>query len=82
MNVHQIRWLCHSRENTPEGYRLQEFCGQYDFREYVRTPTRNQYLLDLILTDVENHITSFTLTEISDHLCTAISFSLKTTTAP
>ena len=58
---------------------MQGFCGQYGFRECMRKPTRGNYLLDLILTDLETQIILYTLPAISDHLCTAISFSLKIT---
>ena len=48
MNVHHIRWLKHSRENSPEGIALQEFSSKFGFKQCVREPTRGIYLLDLI----------------------------------
>ena len=79
MNVHQIRWLEYSRENSPEGAALESFCGDFGFRECIRQPTRNEYLLDLMLTDIDGRIKSEVLPKIADHLCTCVRFSLNIT---
>ena len=53
MNVHQISWLRHSSGDTPEGRELQAQSGECNFRQMVRSPTRGEYLLDLVLSDLE-----------------------------
>ena len=76
MNVHQIKWLLHSRRNSPEGFALETFCKKYGLHECVRKPTRGKNLLDLILTDMEQ-VKADVLPAITDHLCTQVCFSLK-----
>ena len=47
LNIHQIRWLTFSRDNTPEGGMLELFATNHGFREVIKQPTRGKYLLDL-----------------------------------
>ena len=48
------------QKNTPEGKALQRTCEELGLRQQVREPTRkeettgNEYLLDLVLTDLED----------------------------
>ena len=51
----------------------------FGFRECICVLTRGEYLLDLILTDIDSNITSSTLPAISDHLCTSMCFDLQVT---
>jgi hypothetical protein len=53
MNVHHTKWLRRSARNSPEGEELQTFCVDEGMQQLVREATRENYLLDLILTDVE-----------------------------
>ena len=52
MNVHHARWLIHSNGISSEGRLLKELCENHGLIQIVREPTRNQYLLDLYLTDI------------------------------
>ena len=52
VNVHSKRWLKHSSGETPEGTRLHEICQDEGLKQIVREPTRNEYLLDLVMTDI------------------------------
>ena len=66
LNVHHVNWLVHSGETTPSGRRLYEFCQRYGFIQTVRDPTREDNLLDLVLTDL-NCLKSSVLPGVSDH---------------
>ena len=60
LNIHQIRWLTYSRENTPEGGMLESFAAKFGFVEIIKQPTRGHYLLDLFLTDFSgSFVTNF-----------------------
>ena len=52
MNVHNASWLKYSSGTSYEGRRLQEVCSDNGLIQQVRSPMRNQYLLDLVLTDI------------------------------
>jgi hypothetical protein len=67
LNVHQQRWLTFSSDNSPEGDCLQNFCADYGFTERVRAPTRGDYILDLLLTDLHVDIRVQVLPGVSDH---------------
>ena len=68
MNVHQGKWLHFSRRaRTLEGDRLQEIASEYDLRQMVRNPTRNEYLLDLLLTDIPDYFSTNVKPPIADH---------------
>ena len=73
MNVHQLRLLTHSRENTPEGNMLHSFAVENGFSEVIKQPTRSIYLLDLFLTDFTGAYKTRVLPSISDHMCTQMS---------
>ena len=51
MNVHHVGWLTYSSGTTPEGRELYSWCLGSGFEERVGKPTREEYLLDLALTD-------------------------------
>ena len=53
MNVHHKKWLWKSSRNSAEGEALQKFCSESGMQQLVREATREQYLLDLVLSDVE-----------------------------
>ena len=70
LNVHQIRWLHFSRENTPEGFLLESFAANNGFTERICQPTRGKHLLDLFLSDFTGLCETSVLPSISDHMCT------------
>ena len=67
VNVHHKRWLKHSHSNTELGERLWETCRDLGLKQLVSKPTRGEYLLDVVLTDVPNLCKTEVLPEISDH---------------
>ena len=67
INVHHVRWLYFSNRIAPEGRELCKLCGEYGLRECVREPTRENHLLDLVLTDMDTAVACEVLPEISDH---------------
>ena len=52
INVHSRRWLTFSSGETPEGTMLHDVCMEEGLRQIVAAPTRNENLLDLVLTDI------------------------------
>ena len=52
LNIHHTRWLRFSNGNTHAGSVLKAVCDSYNLNQYVRAPTRHEYLLDLFLSDV------------------------------
>ncbi|CAE8584050.1 unnamed protein product [Polarella glacialis] len=67
MNVHQAPGLHYSSGSSPEGRALFGFCSRFGFVECVRKPTRGDYLLDLVLSDIDCRITTEVLPQICDH---------------
>ena len=65
-NVHHRKWLRFSNNNTPEGELLHRICDDHGLRQCICVPTRGDYLLDLILTDLE-HCKSEVIAPIADH---------------
>ena len=66
LNVHHKRWLRFSREDTRIGSELKIFCDFYGLNQLVREPTRNEYLLDLVISDIAGSSVK-TLPSIADH---------------
>ena len=54
MNVHSQHWLRLSSGESPEGAALAQVCRDIGARQVVREPTRESYLLDLVLTDIDD----------------------------
>jgi len=52
LNVHHARWLRFSNGNTVQGSDLKTVCDNLGLQQLVNEPTRQEYLLDLYLTDV------------------------------
>ena len=66
LNIHHIRWLKYSRENSLIGSEMKIFCDFHGLFQIVKEPTRNDYLLDLAITDIVGakvHV----LPQIADH---------------
>ena len=66
LNLHHLRWLRDSSRNSSEGELMQTFCNQYGFRQLVSKPTRGNYKLDLLVTDIPNLGCTVTAS-IADH---------------
>ena len=79
MNVHHLRWLRHSSGNTPVGSDLKGLCDSYGLTQLVKQPTRNEYLLDLFLTDLPDCDVKV-LPTIADHNATLASVPLPAVT--
>jgi len=52
INVYSKRWMVHSSGESPEGTRLHEICEDEGLKQIVKSPTRNENLLDLVMTDI------------------------------
>ena len=52
LNVHHLSWLGFSNSISREGRLLKEACDDCGLTQYVRGPTRGEYLLDLCLSDL------------------------------
>ena len=50
-----------------EGKALKEFVRDYSFSECVKSPTRGQYLLDLVLSNIKLSVSASVVPGISDH---------------
>ena len=77
MNVHNKLWLQHSASNSPEGRELFNVCCRLGLQEKVRKPTRGNYLLDLLLTDIPTGVSCSVLPRISDHNSVLSKFALR-----
>ena len=66
LNVHHKKWLRFSNDNTAIGTDLKTLCDFYGLNQLVREPTRQEYLLDLILTDIPS-CSITVLPYIADH---------------
>ena len=66
LNIHHRRWLVHSNGNTSIGSEMKVLCDQFGLLQLVREPTREQYLLDLFLSDLPE-IRMKVLPAIADH---------------
>ena len=67
MNVHHARWLRFSAATSPEGVALCDWCRRHGFEERVRSPTRGDHLLDLVLTDLADYVSANVSSVIADH---------------
>ena len=66
LNVHNTSWLTHSSGTSPEGKLLRGVARGFGLTQLVDKPTRGRYLLDLVLTDIENASVEV-LPRIADH---------------
>ena len=66
LNIHHQRWLHFSNANTHIGSQLKTFCDFHGMHQLVHEPTRGEYLLDLVLTDVVGATVKI-LPSIADH---------------
>ena len=64
LNIHHKKWLRHSSENTTVGAELKAFCDFHGLFQVVKDPTRNQYLLDLAISDVTGSFRTCVVTHL------------------
>lgn len=67
MNVHHKTWLQFSSTISPEGRALFTAASRHGLTQRVCQPTRGKYLLDLVLTDLDDYASTQVLPGISDH---------------
>ena len=65
-NTHHRRWLRYSARNSAEGEALKTFCDNQGLQQMVKERTQSDYLLDLLLTDVDG-VRCKVLPKIADH---------------
>ena len=66
LNIHHKKLLKYSNANTETGTQLKAVFDHFGMWQAVHEPTRNEYLLDLVRTDIQNAKTTIT-PAISDH---------------
>ena len=66
MNVHHRIWLHYSNANTATGEELYDICQEFAMKQCAKSPTRGEYLLDLIFTDWES-VDARVLSMLADH---------------
>ena len=66
LNVHHSRWLRHSASVSVEGTTLLRFCQSKGFKQFVKQPTREDHLLDLVIADFDASSVDV-LAKIADH---------------
>jgi hypothetical protein len=76
LNIHHKKWLRRSNRNSAEGEELHRFCLDEGLQQLVQEATREQYLLDLVLTDIDEAKCTV-LSKIGDHQCVHIAFDLQ-----
>ena len=76
VNVHSKRWLKYSPGESPEGTMLQEVCMSAGLKQIVTEPTRNEYLLDLVMTDIPG-TEAFVGGKVQDHRFVLTKFNFK-----
>ena len=71
MNVHNEKWLKFSNGESKEGLELEAVCAAHGLTQRVKDPTRGEYLLDLVLTDMGKQVTCGVFPGIldKDHRC-------------
>ena len=67
VNCHHARWLFHSSGVSTEGRALHRFCMSNGFQEFVKKPTREDYLLEVVLSDMGDVVSTRVFPPIADH---------------
>ena len=67
LNVHEESWLRYSSGTSIEGREFHEWCSENGIEQHVRKPTRGDYLLDLVLSDLGPLVKTKVVVGISDH---------------
>ena len=69
LNVHHQSWLRFSSHDSARGRLLKDICDVHGLRQLVTQPTRGEYLLDLVLSDIPNKLQIEVRSKIADHAC-------------
>ena len=77
LNVHNIDWLNFSANNSREGKALHDVACSHGLEQFMKEPTRDTYLLDLILSDCD-FIKAVAIPGFSDHLGTKATIKFAT----
>ena len=77
MNVHHKEWLRFSSCTSPPGRALFETISRMGLTQIVQQPTREEYLLDLVLTDFPECIKPHVIPGISDHSAVLMNLALR-----
>ena len=67
MHIWHTKWLKFSPSNTPPGKRLYQLCVLHQLFKCVKTPTREENLLDLCLASSPDLVKTRVLPKIADH---------------
>ena len=78
MNIHHRKWLVHSAWNTAEGEALQDMCARQGLQQLVRGPTREEHLLDLVISDLGNLVSVTVCPKLADHSVVVAKLAIKT----
>ena len=73
-NIHQMDWFTFSARNSCEGKELQDVACSHVSEQIARAPTRDRYLLDLVLTDCDL-IAADVVLGFSDHFGTKVTIT-------
>lgn len=79
LNVNHQSWLRRSNSTTPAGIALFDFCSTVGLFERTKVPTRGCHLLDLVLTDVPDIVSTTVHAGVSDHLMVLAEVALPVT---
>lgn len=66
-NLHNLQWSTYWKGNSIEGNALYSFCCSHGMSQCVKEPTRESYLLDLVMTDVGSHLKVSIGDGLADH---------------
>ncbi len=75
LNVHHTRWLRYSSSVSVEGTSLLRLCQSKGLRQFVTKPTREEHLLDLVISNLEPNAVDV-LPTIADHHCVLAKFDI------
>lgn len=64
--MHQATWLRYTARNSSEGEILRSVCDAAGLQQLVWEPTRGEYILDLLLTDIDG-VKCKVLPKVADH---------------
>ena len=81
INVHYRRWLRFSNGNTWQGKMLYDVCTDLGLVQGVREPTRGEYLLDLVMTDMLDMAAIQVHPPIADHCVVCMTIDVETASA-
>ena len=76
LNCHHTHWLRFSSHVSTEGRCLQRCCVANGLHQVVKQATRGEHMLDLVLTDLVEAVSTQVLPPISDHHCVLTTFSV------